>query len=303
MEGAQDREFSGRLFTGDDLWLIKEVAATYPKLSQAELANTVCELVGWTQVNGNPKTVQCLQFLRKMEEDGELILPALSKRSEISQRATEKKPVEDLTWANTSEMSECGDIRLETIHPGDGLRRWRAYMSAYHSLGDPNVYGNQIRYTIKAENGRDLGCMLFSAPSWSLKPREKWIGWDQVDRRQRLHLVLNNSRFLLLPWIRVHNLASRVLSMAAKRIQADWLDAYCYAPVLLETFVDTSRYKGTCYKAANWTYIGETQGRGRCDQNRVQKLARKAIYLYPLQRDFRAVLKGDKPWRKVDINE
>jgi len=300
LEETQIREFSGRKFTKDELGLIKEVTATYTRLSQAELANTVCELIGWTQLNGKPKTVQCMQFLRRLAEDGELELPALNERIGAGRRNTGENTERDLSWIDKSEMRECGSIRLEVTRPGEGLRRWRDYISAYHRLGDPNVYGNQLRYTIKTVNGRDLGCMLFSASSWTLMPREEWIGWSQTDRKSRLHLVVNNSRFLILPWIRIQNLASRVLSMAARQIQTDWLEDYCYAPVLLETFVDSSLFKGTCYKAANWTYIGETQGRGRLDRYREVSLTRKAIFLYPLQRDFRQILKGDKPFRAAE---
>jgi len=297
MGAIQNREFSGRTFTKEELGLIKEVTATYTRLSQAELANTVCELIGWTQLNGKPKTVQCIQFLRRLAEDGELKLPALNEKIDAGRRAADNKTTKDLSWIDTSEMRECGPISLEVIRPGEGLWQWRAYMSVYHRLGDPNAYGNQVRYTIKTQHGRDLGCMLFSASSWALMPREEWIGWSQTDRKSRLHLVVNHSRFLILPWICVNNLASQALSMAARRIQADWLEAYCYAPVLLETFVDSSLYRGTCYKAANWVYLGETQGRGRLDQHREYALTRKAIYVYPLQRDFREVLKGDKPWK------
>jgi hypothetical protein len=300
MGGIQNWEFSGRTFTEEEMGLIKEIATTYPKLSQAELANTVCELVGWTQMNGKPKTVQCIQFLRKLAGDGELVLPALNERICAGRNGTKKESVKDLSWINTSEMHECGPIKLEAIAPGEQLQQWRTYMSTFHRLGDPNVYGNQMRYIIKTESGRDIGCMLFSAPSWSIMPRDEWIGWSPSDRKSRLHLVVNHSRYLILPWIHVRNLASRALSMVARRIQGDWLEAYCYAPVLLETFVDSSLYKGTCYRAANWIYLGETQGRGRNDRLREFVLARKAIYTYPLQRDFREVLKGEKSWKAVE---
>jgi len=295
MGEIENRKFSGRTFTREEIVLIKEVTAEYPKLSQAELANTVCELIGWTQLSGKPKTVQCMQFLRVLAEGGELALPALNEKIGSGRSGAGKAAVRDLSWVDTSEMHECGPIKLEVVRPGERLQQWRTYMGVYHRLGDPNVYGNQVRYMIRTEDGRDLGCMLFSASSWALAPRENWIGWSQTDRKSRLHLVINHSRYLILPWIRVRNLASRALAMAARRIQEDWLEFFCYAPVLMETFVDSSLYKGTAYKAANWIYLGETQGRGRNDQHRDRTLIRKAIYMYPLQRDFRAVLKGDKP--------
>jgi hypothetical protein len=155
-----------------------------------------------------------------------------------------------------------------------------------------------MRYFVTSD-GVDLGCMLFSASSWALAPREDWIGWTLEDRKARLHLVVNNSRFLLLPWVRVRNLASRALSLAARQLQGDWLEEYLYAPVLLETFIDAT-HTGACYKASNWIYLGETQGRGRNDRDHGKRLSRKSIYVLPLQRDFRAVLKGEKPCKAVD---
>jgi len=294
----QNREFSGRIFTEEEIVLTKEITATYSKLSQSELANTVCELIGWTQINGKPKTAQCMQLLRKLAEEGVLELPRSNERA--SRITSKKSTAEDLARIDTSEVNECDSIKLEIVQPGEGLRQWRIYMGTYHRLGDPNVYGNQIRYAIKAENGRDLGCMLFSASSWSLKPRDEWIEWSQPDKKSRLHLVVNNSRFLLLPWIRIRNLASRALSAAARRIQEDWLVAYCYAPVLLETFVDSTLYEGTCYRAANWIYLGETQGRGRNDRYKDCVLTRKAVYMYPLQRNFKEVLNGEEPWKTAE---
>jgi len=289
------REFSGRFFSEGDMALIKETAAAYPKLSRSELAGTVCELVGWVQANGKTKTAQCLQFLSKLEEEGELALPTLNERASRSLGGKKNRAeIGNLSWLDMSDLEECGLIKLDVIRPGDGLRQWRTYMSAYHGLGDPHVNGSRMRYMVRTEHDRDLGCMLFSASAWSLKPRDGWIGWEPADRRARLHLIVNQSRFLILPWIRSPNLASRALGMAARRIQRDWLEEFCYAPVLLETFVDSSLHKGTCYRAANWTYLGETLGRGRDDRYRENELTRKAIYVYPLQRDFRAVLKGEK---------
>jgi hypothetical protein len=136
-----------------------------------------------------------------------------------------------------------------------------------------------------------------------LSSRDEWIGWSIEDKKQRLHLIVNNSRFLVLPWVKVKNLASKILAVAIKQIQEDWLREYCYAPVLLETFVDTAHFAGTCYKASNWIYLGETQGRGRMDRYSKAGLSCKAIYMYPLQKDFKDCLKGVKPYRMVNPDE
>lgn len=300
--GETIREFSGRKFTTDDLSLIIETTKMYPKLSQKELASTVCELINWQTPNGKPKRVQCVSFLRQLELEGLISLPAL--RVKINRGAIGPKAASirhTLEEANQIEITSCGAIKLEIARPGETMARWREYVATYHILGDPSVAGSQIRYMITSE-GRDLGCLLFSASSWALAPREEWIGWTLEDKKSRLHLILNNSRFLLLPWIRVRYLASRALAIAARQIQRDWLEEYCYAPVLLETFVDAP-YKGTSYKASNWIYLGETQGRGRNDRYNERLLTQKAIFVLPLQRDFRAILTGEKPYKAVNPDD
>ena len=136
-----------------------------------------------------------------------------------------------------------------------------------------------------------------------MKSRDEWIGWSIEDKNVRLHFILNNSRFLIFPWVNIKNLASKALALSIKQIQKDWLREYCYSPVLLETFVDTSQFAGTCYKASNWTYPGHTKGRGRMDKNKEMLLHPKAIYMYPLQKDFKDCLKGFKPCKVVNPDE
>ena len=241
MDKEKSSEFSGRRFSEEEMALIRTTIIAYPKLPQKELASTVCELIGWVQANGNPKTIQCLRFLRKLDEDGEVNLPPI-KRPKTTIKREPTGVMDNGLSIEKEKMLTCGPIRLEVVRPGEGLQCWRKYMNTYHGLGDPHIFGSQMRYTIKTEDGRDVGCMLFSAASWALAHRDEWIGWRLPDREARLHLVVNNSRFLIFPWVQVKNLASRALSIAAKRIQDDWINDYCYAPVLMETFVDTSLY-------------------------------------------------------------
>ena len=297
------REHSGRQFSAEDIELIIATTLMYPKLSQKEMASTVCELIGWTTPNGKPKRLQCVEFLRDLEAEGLIKLPAKRTRNaklghDTSQLAVKHEPDERI---ETKEIYACGALSLEVVRPGKRLTQWRKYVSSYHKLGDPRAFGSQMRYMITT-GGQDLGCLLFSASSWSLAPREKWIGWTAEERKAHLYLIVNNSRFLILPWVHVKNLASRALSMASRRIQRDWLSEYCYAPVLLETFVEPP-YKGTSYKASNWIYLGETQGRGRNDRNNEWALTQKSIYVLPLQRDFRDVLKGTKPCKAVNPDD
>ena len=294
--------YFGRNFTSEEIDLIKWTRKKYPQLSRKELAATVCEFLGWTTPAGRAKTPQCKSFLETLEEAGLIELPPAVMMSE---RSTWKVTIPDFTIDTTpitGELKDLEPIQLEIARAGIDLKRWRRYVNEYHMLGDKKVFGSRLAYFIKSRE-TILGCLQFSASSWALSSRDQWIGWTVQDRKQRLHLIVNNSRFLILPWVNVKNLASKVLSLAIKQIQEDWLRDYCYAPVLLETFVDTSHFAGTCYKASNWIYLGETQGRGRMDREKDYGLSRKAIYMYPLQKDFKDCLKGLKPCKTVNPDD
>jgi hypothetical protein len=293
------RVFSGRTFSSEDISLIKWAREAYPKLSRCELAGTVCELLGWNTPAGREKRMPCLAFLEKLEEEGIVQLPPIDTKKH--RKCSVRRVVYEF---DTSELSgEVGDyepIRIAIARPGEELKRWRAYINQYHMLGDKQVFGSRLQYFVKSGDV-ELGCIQFSASSWSLEGRDKWIGWTLDDRKTRLHLILNNSRFLIFPWVHIRNLASKTLSLVIKQIQRDWMQEYCYAPVLLETFVDREYFVGVCYKAANWIYMGESKGSGRT--GREGTLSRKAIFIYPLQEDFKAVLKGEKPYKAVNPDE
>jgi len=298
------RVYSGRNFTSEEIELIQWTRKKYSQLSRTELVRTICEFLGWTTPAGRPKRPQCTSFLEILEEEGLIKLPPLDvsrKRSAVALTPTITEIQIDTTPIS-NELKAIEPIHLEIARAGSELKRWRHYVNEYHMLGDKKVFGSRIAYFIKSGE-TILGCLQFSASSWALSSRDEWIGWNVQDRKQRLHLIVNNSRFLILPWINVKNLASKVLSMAIKQIQEDWLREYCYAPVLLETFVDTSHFAGTCYKASNWIYLGETQGRGRMDRAKEYALSRKAIYMYPLQKDFKECLKGIKLCKTVNPDD
>jgi hypothetical protein len=165
-------------------------------------------------------------------------------------------------------------------------------MDRYHYLGYQIPFGAQLRYFIQSGIDREkLGCMQFSSPAWRMAARDRWIGWSDEQRRKNLQKIITNSRFLIFPWVRVKNLASSVLALAARTVPDDWLECYACRPLLMETLVDQKRYTGTCYRAANWVYVGETTGRGRMDrQNKYKGIAVKDIYLYPLSNNFRQEL-------------
>lgn len=299
-----NRMFSGKTISLEDIETIKYIRKMFPKLNMTEFAATVCEALDWLTPAGRPKTPQCRAMLVQLEAEGIVELPELLQ----SYRKTKKKAVQPVQKniktpdEITGKVKDFSPITLEIARPGEDLQKWGEYVEQYHMLGYKQVFGSRLQYFIK---GRDieLGCLQFSASAWSLADRDKWIGWEEEDRKKRLHLIVNNSRFLIFPWVKIKNLASKALATASRQIQRDWLDEYCYAPVLLETFVDTEHYLGTCYKSANWIYLGETEGRGRMDRYNEQALSRKAIFMYPLQKDFMECLRGEKPYKSVDPDE
>jgi hypothetical protein len=179
-----------------------------------------------------------------------------------------------------------GTLTFQIVDRQNGSRFWNELIERYHYLGYKPLPGAQLRYFVYS-GPRLLAAMGFGASAWKVAPRDHFIGWSAEQRKENLHLVVNNARFLILPWITSHNLASRILSIAAKRLPFDWKSRYGYEPVLLETFVVQKLFRGTCYRAANWIHVGETQGRGKLDRLHRHCLPRKAVFLYPLSRNFR----------------
>ncbi len=284
---------SGRYFTAREIYEIQETVRMFPKLSRAELAKTICENLDWVTPNGEYKIASCLQLLNKFEEQGLFALPA---KRESKTYSREKIAIGLRTEAGQEiegSVRDIAPINLEAVRtPGD-IRLWNEYVHRYHTLGYKRPFGAHQRYFIASPAvERPLGCLLFAAAAWALSERDEWIGWTLADRSLRLNLVLNNNRFLIFPWVRIKNLASKVLSLAAKQIRNDWRGRYGYSPVLLETFVDPGKYRVTCYRAANWIYLGQTKGRGRMDRYNRKPFTCKDIYVYPLVSDFRACLKG-----------
>ena len=283
--------FSGRRFTRKQLAQVQETVQTFNNLSRKELALTVCEHLSWKTPNGKLKVNSCLTLLEELEPLGIITLPAKRKtkapvrRIPAFDKHPESSPINDT-------LDSVDPITLQRITSKEDRECWKAYLQTHHYLGYKHPFGAHLGYFIVSEaRQQKLGCLLFSASAaWALAPRDKFIGWEKKHRQKLLHLVISNDRFLIFPWINVPNLASQVLSMATKRIGDDWLSAYGYRPAIIETFVDTTRYSGTCYRAANWQYLGKTKGRGRFDPKHECKLSIKDIYVYPLESDWQHTL-------------
>lgn len=293
MESMCFERFCGQIVKNQQLYEIIEIIETFPKLSRTELANTVCELFSWKRPTGKLKSVECRQFLERLNDKGTIRLPVSRKqytnRGAAKVQRTEKANIQPTISVKLKELS-C--ILLTRVDSQKQRQLWYEYVDRYHYLGYQLPFGAQLRYFIKAGATNDiLGCFQFSSPAWKMAPRDKWIGWTDEQRKFNLQKIINNSRFLIFPWVKVKNLASSVLALAVKTVPDDWQRCYGYRPVLMETLVDRKRFRGTCYKAANWIHMGKTTGRGRMDRaNKQQGASVKEIFVYPLTSRFRQEL-------------
>lgn len=276
--------YVGREFTGTDMELIRGLIAE--GVNRSHLSRMFCERTDWRKPDGGLKEMSCRVALLKMHRDGLIVLPP-PQRPANNQL---KKPGRTLYALPEPEITQAGVLNLEIADKTTGPL-WNEYIDRYHYLGYTPLPGAQIRYFVKSED-KTIALLGFSAAAWKTAPRDDYIGWDSAARKKNLRLIVNNARFLILPWVRSKNLASRILSTAAKRIAADWYERYQYQPVLLETFVEKERFTGTCYKASNWTCVGDTQGRGKLDIRHEREAPVKSIWLYPLRKDFKLWLKN-----------
>jgi len=260
-------------------------------LTRSGLSRQVCEWLNWRTPRGALREMSCRKALLKLEERGEIRLPLSRGRpGEMSCERSEADACLALARV-TGSLAELGRVELVPVDAKTPQsRQWREMFERYHPLKSGPLCGAQQRYLIHCEHFGWLGGLAFSAAAWHLAARDEWIGWCPQARSRNLSKVVTNSRFLILPTVEVPHLASHVLGMAARRIEADWVDRYGYAPVLLETFVDETQFSGTCYRAANWLRLGETRGRGRNDARGTADIGRKGVYVYPVHPDWRTQL-------------
>jgi hypothetical protein len=284
-------------FTAEILGRIQRIIDTQPGISRVKLSRAVCELLDWKSITGKLKDMSCRVALLKLERDGKLSLPAPHPFGNGGTRPTPvTKASEELTGHEEEQiqgtLKSLGRIVLIRIDSSSSSasRQWNGIMSRYHYLGAGPLCGAQIRYLIRDSYDRILGGLSFSASAIAVKDRDKWIGWDSYTRMENLQLIICNSRFLILPSVKVPHLATHVLGLICRRIANDWLERYGYKPVLLETYVDSERFKGTSYRAGNWIYVGATSGRSRQDRNHDLQVSRKKIFIFELNKHARSVL-------------
>ena len=278
-----------RELTDEILERISRTVRETADLTRCALARLVCGWMNWQDAAGRAKESSCRALLVKLERRGLIELPAARPVSFEASATTVVRPAEK--WLHLkSTLKGLSGIKLVVVNGCRAHSRvWRSMMKEHHPLGDGPLCGAQLRYLIGSDQGW-LGGLSFSSAAWRLGVRDEWIGWSEATRAARLPRIALNSRFLILPTVQVPHLASHVLGLATRQLAGDWQQRYDDKPVLVETFVDSTRYRGTCYRAANWIDLGLTVGRGRQDRARQSQVGRKHVFVYPLQRNWRKIL-------------
>jgi hypothetical protein len=279
--------YCGRDFSADELTQIRQLIGEDPTRSRAELSRLTCRALGWYKADGGLKEMSARVTMLRMQEDGLITLPP--------PRCKRPDPTIHITSSTAPGLlieqpaGVLAPLVLQRVRKKSDSRLWNEYIERYHYLGHKPLPGAQLRYFVYSGN-QPVALLGFGAAAWQTAPRDCYIGWSHEQRKKNLHLIVNNARFLILPWVQSKNLASMILAMAARQLPDDWLVQYHYRPVLMETFVEKQRFEGTCYKAANWRYLGQTKGRGKLGPAGKQSVPIKDLWVYPLDRAFRAHL-------------
>ena len=279
----------GRPVTSQDVDLIRPLVRQYWERGRTFISKELCRIWDWHQPNGVLKEMACRELLRRLEQKGLIRLPP--KKIDIDRR--QKKPslkvLPHQTHPLTGRLKEFLPIDLKMVRGSPQEALSNSLIHQYHYLGYRQTVGPCLKYMAYIQE-RPIACLSWGAAAWKVACRDQFIGWPPCTRSKNLFLIVNNTRFLILPWVRIPYLASHLLSQNIKVLASDWYRWYHYRPVLLETFVDTERFSGTSYKAANWLGVGRTQGRGKNDRNHQGILPIKEVFLYPLKKTFQEML-------------
>jgi len=283
-------KYRGRNVSQKDIFFIKDLISQEPTVGRCELSRQVCREWNWHQANGVLKDMVCRGLLLQLERDGHLVLPPRKQipPNPFLNRQTPEKIDVDQSVVDSC-LSDIQPIRVVQVRRTPLERLFNGLISQHHYLGYTQPVGEHLKYLFFSKN-RVIGCFAWSSAVRHLPSRDRFIGWEPETRKRNLHLIAYNSRFLIPEWIRVPYLASHLLSQCARIISCDWQRLYNHPVYFLETFVDTERFKGTCYRAANWTYLGKTTGRGKNDQTGKANRSIKAVWGYPLTKNFKELL-------------
>jgi hypothetical protein len=293
----------GRELSADDIRWIKNLTENNPLWARNRLAREICLNWNWSTAKGQLKTFAANSLLVKLEQWGLVTLPAIR----TSMIRPPRKPAATLETIPEKHpiTGRLADLQpLSVVLPENRSQenqRFEYYLLHHHYLGFDRTVGENIKYLIKDRFGRDLACVLFGSAAWKTADRDNFIGWSDIDRQRNVNFMTNNTRFLILPWIEVPHLASHILGTILRQLNRDWNQKYAHPVYLVETFVDRNRFKGTCYKAANWIKVGRTKGRSRQDRYNDLRVPIKDIWLYPLTPRFKEKLSGaaQKPQNRI----
>ena len=278
----------------NELEQIEGLIATAGERGRTYISKQLCQLWDWRLPNGQLRDIACRDLLRRLERGGLIQLPPrLRAARRPGYKNTTSLPPDFVTTPLSQSLVDFSVIEMEMVRGSQRESLYNGLIDRYHYLGYHQGTGEQLKYIIRGD-GHILAAIGFGGAAFKVAARDQHLGWDKEVRERHLVKVVNNNRFLILPQVRVPHLASHILGRISRRIKADWQDYYKRDIVLLETFVEHGRYKGTCYKAANWRYIGQTTGRGRNDRYNRYNVPIKDIYIYPLNRHYQQILRGDR---------
>ena len=291
VSGDIECRYYGRNFTTEEMALLRALIAGPPALNRFALSKEFCRRIGWTKPDGGLKHMMARVSMLAMHQDGRIALPPPRWGRNPPAPMTFGPDTDAPLEAPPRTLDEVRPIRLRTVLGGTPQsRQWNQFIARYHYLGYKTLVGAQMRYTVHDRHGRLLALLGFSTAARKLAPRDRFIGWTPALREKNLPKVIDNARFLILPWIEIPNLASHVLSVVCRQLIRDWIARYNTTPVLIETFVETPRFIGTAYQASGWTHVGTTKGRGRYDRQKKYDKPKKAIWLRPLRKDWKRSL-------------
>ena len=283
--------YHGRDFTAAEMRLLRDLIAGPPAMHRAQLSREFCRCIQWLRPDGGLKDMAARVAMLAMHRNGWIVLPP-PRRPRYPPRPANRQLSQPPLWPPPTTLVEAQPLNLVRITARDrpASEQWNACIAAHHYLGYTPLTGAQMRYTAYDRTGYPLAMLGFAAPAWQLAPRDRFIGWPPQTRQRHLGLIVNNTRLLVLPWVRLPNLLSHLFKRIRRQLPADWQARYRVTPVLMETFVETPRFTGTVYKASGWIHVGTTQGRGRQDTHRQYALPRKHIWLKPLRKDWKRIL-------------
>jgi len=283
-------KYRGREVTDAEVVFIRDLIAAHPTLSRRRLSQELCRAWNWVQPNGQLRDMVCRGLMLALHRAGQIALPdrQQASRNPLVERSKPTAVEIDCRPIDTS-LASLGPLRLEQVRRTPAESLFNSLIEQHHYLGYTQPVGEHLKYLIFAAE-RLLACLAWSSAPRHLGPRDRFLGWSPETRRRNLHLIATNLRFLVLPWVKVPHLASHILGRMARQLPADWERVYGHPLYFLETFVDPDRFRGTCYRAANWIVLGRTTGRGKNDQTHRPNRSLKEVLGYPLQRHFRHLL-------------